>query len=319
MLFREYGLQKYESEGTLTIEQHFQLESDCDDAEFRLYENQDVKLRIKQITIRKTKGAGTADDMTEGEHKLMQISRQILECYPEVRIYSTTRRENMSINMQIAFSNHFAEVIHSPLSLESLEKNSIIIAWAPLQINQGTSEFYEIKASEFNADGKHLYVYGEELRQSIVEQTALEVEQIDNQNNVLVYWPESMNTIVGKLENDQLRSNGDAGYLVYGPYVDLNAGTYSIQISGEVSAVTQASAGWCAITAGNGTEILAKIDDFSPCISTDGRLSVEMNLELSNTKENCEVCVYTNEGTVMQINKIYIGMSTKKENEEEIK
>jgi hypothetical protein len=43
----------------------------------------------------------------------------------------------------------------------------------------------------------------------------------------------SFRTLVGKRNGDEIHSSGTAGCLVYGPYINLDAGSYSIKVSGK--------------------------------------------------------------------------------------
>lgn len=49
--------------------------------------------------------------------------------------------------------------------------------------------------------------------------------------------PATMKTQVGKINNGEISSNGNAGYLIYGPYVSLNKGKYTLIVNGANSSI----------------------------------------------------------------------------------
>lgn len=75
------------------------------------------------------------------------------------------------------------------------------------------------------------------------------------------YWASSehMKTIVGKRSGHQMMSAGEAGYLLYGPYIRLPRGLYKVSLTGSVGA-TGADGAFMEAACDTGAVILGKVD-----------------------------------------------------------
>lgn len=93
---------------------------------------------------------------------------------------------------------------------------------------------------------------------------------------------------VGQLEGEALVSTGQAGVLLYGPYVAMQAGKYRLTVRGQVEG---AGSGWVDVVSQKGVKEHAKFP-FSP--AADGSL-VQGQVVLEAPVEDLEVRVYVGE------------------------
>jgi hypothetical protein len=94
-------------------------------------------------------------------------------------------------------------------------------------------------------------------------------------------------TLVGKRLDDGFKSDGVAGFLTFGPYATLNAGTFDFKLTGVSRQVEKA---FVDIVSAGGTKVHATV----PLISTGGLSGVmaEAQVVLSNEVEDLEIRVW---------------------------
>lgn len=93
-----------------------------------------------------------------------------------------------------------------------------------------------------------------------------------------------------------VRSNGTAGFLIYGPYHSLPAGTYQLSVIG-ISNNSQAS--WVDVVSNKG-DIVHGRSDIPSVAATGGSLS-SMNIIFPDARTDVEVRVYVGTGDILNI------------------
>lgn len=98
---------------------------------------------------------------------------------------------------------------------------------------------------------------------------------------------------VGVLEANALVSTGQAGFLLYGPYVAMKAGKYRLEVSGQAQGP---SSGYVDVVSQKGTKKHAQFS-FSPA----DRSLVQGQVVLKEPVEDLEVRVYVGNGDKVRV------------------
>jgi hypothetical protein len=110
-----------------------------------------------------------------------------------------------------------------------------------------------------------------------------------NELRVTVASP-TVATAVGKKENGRLSSTGRAGVLMFGPYVSLKAGRYSVKVFGEVSHVPKGEFVLVDAVSEKATRKHAEVKITAP---TSGDLFAQFDLHLPNDVKEFEIRAVT--------------------------
>lgn len=103
-------------------------------------------------------------------------------------------------------------------------------------------------------------------------------------------------TMVGKTQDGSIVSSGKGGYLLFGPYVPMNAGNYDLTVFG---AGTQLDGSWVDVASAKGAvrhETVALSDGIG-----DGEALVETSVRLDRPVEDLEVRVYASDGSSLRV------------------
>lgn len=102
---------------------------------------------------------------------------------------------------------------------------------------------------------------------------------------------------------DQIVSNGEAGFLLYGPYKTLDQGCYQITVTGKMSEGILEQGSFFDIVCNSGSNTIVKIEDLQAYVQNDC-LSLSVDFEIPETVSNCEFRLYVNEGVICSIEDI---------------
>ena len=108
-------------------------------------------------------------------------------------------------------------------------------------------------------------------------------------------------TNAGVKENNTIRSIGTQGYLIYGPYVPLDVGTYKITISGRLYDGKLTEDSFFDISCNKGNTELFRASNLSQYVQ-DGIFEIEINFDVVESIEDCEFRIYVNSGVDLEIN-----------------
>ncbi|WEN14949.1 glycosyltransferase family 1 protein [Rhodanobacter sp. AS-Z3] len=106
---------------------------------------------------------------------------------------------------------------------------------------------------------------------------------------------------IGQLTRGHMATRGDAGLLIYGPYVPLHAGHYLINIYGKGNGENA----WMDVCSSLGAKVHAH-QDFSPCSADAEILLVQTELTLSSDVSDLEIRVGVGAGTNLMVREIEI-------------
>lgn len=116
---------------------------------------------------------------------------------------------------------------------------------------------------------------------------------------------DSMSTIVGTVNENGIHSTGTEGFVMYGPYIDLGKGTYTIEISGHVE--TQLDTyGWLDIVSNQAQEEILVPIEIAKWVNENGDIQIQIPIEIKEDSENFEIRLYVNEGVKISIEHVRI-------------
>lgn len=95
----------------------------------------------------------------------------------------------------------------------------------------------------------------------------------------------------GEIFANSITSNGEDGYLFYGPYIDLEAGEYEIAIAGNAS-ITENSAINIDIMADSGQTALLESTPINDCVEQSGDFSYTLKLNLETDSKGIEIRLF---------------------------
>lgn len=100
-------------------------------------------------------------------------------------------------------------------------------------------------------------------------------------------------------ENSVLKSNGTAGFLMYGPYMTLEKGSYTVSVEMELHESTTDELGYIEIVSGQ--SIINKEILYKSSIGNSESFEVTLPINLQSETDNIEFRVFTQKDTVMSI------------------
>lgn len=115
-----------------------------------------------------------------------------------------------------------------------------------------------------------------------------------------------------KLKYDiRVCSSGDKGYLLYGPYIPMEPGSYHITINGELYSGDLNDSSFFDVTSEKGENVIIRVSNLDQFI-TGSEFELNVGFEIPESLNDCEFRVFVNEGV-----KLGIGQVTLKLDEEE--
>lgn len=128
--------------------------------------------------------------------------------------------------------------------------------------------------------------------------------EVSDNNGIII--PSDMFYKTNINEKNEIVSNGQEGFFMYGPYINLNSGNYQFTIDIELIKSKNDNIGYVDIVSNIGENQHFKqeisLDDFG----TDNKLIIDVPFELTENIENIELRAYSYEGSQIKINNVYI-------------
>lgn len=115
-------------------------------------------------------------------------------------------------------------------------------------------------------------------------------------------------SLVGEKEKDYVESNGYEGYIIYGPYEQLNGGSYELDIRLKLIAYEQEDLGYIEVVYDNRDSSVCKRKINCSDFDSDGQLDLKVEFSC-NALQNVEYRIYVNQGTIIgvkPINRAYV-------------
>lgn len=114
-----------------------------------------------------------------------------------------------------------------------------------------------------------------------------------------------MSTQVGLIEDGSILSQGKEGFLLYGPYIPLASGTYTITIQGEILSGDLEPNSFFDIVKDSGTLKIVDVQDLSR-FEEEGQFRMNFDFELDADTHDCEFRIFVNEGIKLNISSVIL-------------
>ena len=106
--------------------------------------------------------------------------------------------------------------------------------------------------------------------------------------------------------DNKLYSNGTQEYFMYGPYINIQQGSYKFIIEMELINSTQDNLGFIDIFSGSANNVFFKEEINRNRFDNEKKLTFEAPFTLGTDISGLELRAYANEGTQIKINKVYL-------------
>jgi glycosyltransferase involved in cell wall biosynthesis len=120
-----------------------------------------------------------------------------------------------------------------------------------------------------------------------------------------------LQSAVGTIKNGQVSTSGKSGHLLFGPFIPLAKGSYTIDVVGKCTEIGKLA--YIDIATNSGSQILTKI----AIQKQDGDMLMQLPLDLSEDVEGLEVRIYVSEDTEMYVKRINIYPANSEMDEED--
>ena len=107
-------------------------------------------------------------------------------------------------------------------------------------------------------------------------------------------------TQVGVNENGSITSTGAQGYLLYGPYMELEPGTYRLRMRGELLEGSFNQFSYLDIAYQQGTQEILRHNDLSQYLDGN-QFAVDFSFTIEEVTPGCEFRLFVNEGVILRI------------------
>lgn len=224
---------------------------------------------------------------------------RLYEEYDKIYYYNIDDRPNSASGLQFNLPRYYIERIDdNDLTQKNLEKNSLIIATTDISSKIVFDDCYQLSTPTYEGAETYIYVYGSELKEYM--ETRYQSEIVDK-NSILG----ALSSQVDVEGDNTIISNGDAGYLLYGPYTTYESGTYELTITGQVNESTESHIGSFDVVSGEGKNSIVSqisLEDF-----VEGNdLELNQTITLNEITELVEFRVYVTEGTILEIEDVQL-------------
>lgn len=167
--------------------------------------------------------------------------------------------------------------------MDDIAENSFVITPQKFHVSNTMSEQYT-------------QVYGERMNLFVKKDSDLEERVISLITNIQNIVERETLTTNG---DNSFKSNGNEGFFVYGPYIELPRGTYEVNFELEYISGDE-NLGYCDISSHAGEKIFKKAE-FKKSDFSEGMFTVTIPFSLADKTNRIEFRVFTNNGTVVRL------------------
>ena len=107
-------------------------------------------------------------------------------------------------------------------------------------------------------------------------------------------------TLVGTNESGSITSTGAQGFLLYGPYVELEPGTYRLQMQGELLEGNFNQNSYLDIVYQQGSQEILRYNDLSQYLDGN-QFTVDISFTIEEVTPGCEFRLFVNDGVRLRI------------------
>lgn len=193
---------------------------------------------------------------------------------------------------------------------DGIEMNSIIISPYNLNLEEKGSDIYRVflpGVSDVFLD-ENVWVYGTNIKSYLNEKL---IRTLSKENNnfyrtIQIKEFSSQNDQHEHVKNNNspnLVSNGQSGFLMYGPYMTLEKGEYRLSIDAQLIKSTQDELGFVDVVSNGGESLHKKVLVNKQLLD---RKNINIDFSLKDDVKDLEIRVYTNEKVILKVNSIKI-------------
>lgn len=217
-------------------------------------------------------------------------------------IYYVTGYEEEKINLlevdflQFLLSTDKVEIVNNTEINGKIQENDIIV----VNLDSNTKSIIEGRYTSVVAS-RNFGLFCEDLGKSGLKEAVKELHQYSIK--IPLSEMKSANNIVQN--KTVFKSNGSEDCLLYGPYMELFPGEYSIEFYLGCTGRGEESLGKLQVTASSG-EIILKEKEIYKEDFRDGKARISMNFKTEENLDGVEFVCYTSEGTILEINSLIL-------------
>ena len=193
---------------------------------------------------------------------------------------------------------------------DGIEMNSIIMSPYNLNLEEKKADIYKIflpGISDVFLD-ENVWIYGKNIKSYLDEKLIQTASKENNKFDSIIPLKEfsSQNDQNGHIKNknsQNLISNGQSGFLMYGPYMTLEKGKYRLSIDAQLIKSTQSELGFVDVVSNGGKTIHKKVFLDKQMLDKN---NIYLEFYLNDDIRDLEIRVYTNFDVILDVNSVKI-------------
>lgn len=186
---------------------------------------------------------------------------------------------------------------------DRIADNGIIIAYEDLALEYLNKNYYRISNGE-NSDrfsAQYIWVHGEEGSQYIAEHGPY--KPVNNYGQARLIDLNKFSTSVGTFSDEKIVSTGEEGYLLFGPYIPLNSGSYTLAIEGLLVSGKLSDTSFFDVASNSGEIEPFRVDNLQQFIK-DNSFQLSVDFTITEDSKDCEFRLYVNGSAILEINQV---------------
>lgn len=183
---------------------------------------------------------------------------------------------------------------------KSVAKNSFFVSQSDMDFDYMYCDIYRINDPRLNINGNYMWAYGNDLIKYIEDHSSCQMS-----NHCGEPWSIDLNrfsTTAGIRGEDGIISSGNEGGLIYGPYMSLASGDYTVTITGQLISGTLDSCSFDA-TYDGGTQWFTGVKDLQQFLDGD-YLNLQVDFMVVTDAIDCEFRIFVDSSVELEINSV---------------
>jgi hypothetical protein len=186
-------------------------------------------------------------------------------------------------------------------SIDTIDRESIIISYENLAFEQKHQDVFRLYVDEatYETENDYIWVYGSEIKEYLDGKSNISISKLNKMQIPLQKFSSQINT---SLNSNFVISNGKPGFLLYGPYISLEKGDYTVEVIYKVLEHTNnlnSEFGFLDVATNSGDIILNKAP-----IDNSGKLKIDFSL--GSNVNDFEIRFYVFENAIVQVENVYL-------------
>lgn len=184
--------------------------------------------------------------------------------------------------------------------MQSVAEDSFLVAQDDIYIDYMYPTIYRIDDQRLEHSGNYMWAYGSELNRYIEEHDLCQTS-----NHYGEPWTIDLNrfsTVVGTRKGNCIVSSGKEGALLFGPYMSLACGSYTITITGRITSNMPNSCNFDIVYDG-GSKWLASVSDLQQATKGED-LELQVNFTTKTDLTDCEFRIFVGDEVNLEIERV---------------